>query len=137
MNISQIRSALVKAFTDGAFFAPDKVAWENVAFTPPTAAAWSAVHFLPSQPDVATLGTGGLDEVNGLIQIDLNYPTGKGTKDVDDKADAIRSLFTAGARFAYSDVEVVIRSAGRSPGAVVNGFWRVSVSVFFYSHITR
>lgn len=137
MSISTARSALVKAFVDGAFFAQEDTAYENMAFTPRAAQPWCKVSFVPAQPVVSTLGSGGSDRLDGFIQFDLNYPLNCGTKQVDDKAEALRNTFTAGARFSYSGQEVIIASCGRSQGREVGGFYRVSVTVIFYAHVIR
>lgn len=137
MSFSNIRSALAQAFVNGAFFDADKIAWENVPFVPPNDVAWCAFHFVPSQPDVATLGDAGRDEVTGFVQLDLNYPSGLGDKDAADKFDALRNVFTAGAKFSYNGVEAVIRSCGRSNGRIVNNCYRVPVTIAFYSQINR
>lgn len=136
-GITDVKSALVKKFVDGAFFANDKVAWENKAFIPPSTGPWASVFFVPNSPRVITLGPGGRDEVNGFLQIDLNYPPGAGDQEMQAKATALEQAYKAGSRLAFSDLEVIIQSAGRSPGRVVNSFWRVSVTVSFYSHYNR
>lgn len=138
MSFSKVESALVKAFTDGAFFPVENVGFENISFNPPVSGApWACVWFVPSSPTVATLGAGGADLLQGYLQIDLYYPLNAGRKPANDKADALRLLFTAGARFAYSGQEVVVANCGRSQGRVESGFWKVVVKVEFYAHITR
>lgn len=137
MSVPKIRSALVQAFIAGAFFDSSKVQWENKQFTPPADAPWASVFFLPNNPSVATLGPDGTDEVDGFLQVDLNYPPDTGTADIDAKYDAMRLVFPAGARFTYSGTEVIIKSCGRSQGRVVGSFYRVSATIMFYSHINR
>lgn len=137
MSITKIRSGLVKVFTDGAFFDATKVAFENVAFTPPPSAPWASVFFLPNQPSVATLGAGGQDQVTGVMQIDLNYPTNSGEADILAKFEAIKNAFTVGVRPIYQGQEVSIRSCGRSQGRVVGNFYRISITVMFYAQINR
>jgi hypothetical protein len=137
MSLSKVRSALVKAFTDGAFIATEKVAFENMAFETPASGAWASFHFIPNTPEVATLGAGGRDECRGFVQVDLNFPTGSGDKAAGDMADTIKNVFKAGARFAYSGQEVIIRSVGRSQGRVVNNFYRVSITINFYAQLIR
>jgi len=137
MSDSKINSALIQAFVAGAFFAQDKTQWENAAFTPPTAEPWAAVYFVPSQPVVATLGQGGMDRHDGFFQIDINFPANTGTKQCSDKADSIQNAFTVGKGVSYSGQEVKIVSCGRSQGRIVNGFYRVSLTVVYYAHVTR
>lgn len=138
MSIHKVKSALVKGFTDANLVSVERVAWENKAFTPPADGFWASVFFLPAaDTPVATLGPTGRDEASGVLQIDLNYPTGNGDKDAGEMADSVRALFKAGSRFPFSGIEVIVSSSGRSPGRVVGNYWRVSVSVYFYSHINR
>lgn len=138
MSASKCRDALVSAFMAGdQFFAQENVSFENVAFTPRPAQPWAALFFVPSQPIVATLGAGGTNRLDGFFQVDLNFPLNTGTKQISDKATAIENTFTAGARFVNSSQVVIIASCGRSQGREVNGFFKVSVTAYFYAHIPR
>ncbi len=138
MSLAKINSALVQAFNVGAFFSEANTQFENVMFLPPTnGTPWAALYFVPSQPTVATLGNGGTDRIDGFFQIDLNYSLNKGTSAANAKADAIRNAFTAGNRFTYSGQEVICSSCGRSQGRNVNGFYRVTITAFFYAYVIR
>ncbi len=83
MSLTKASSALTQAFVTGAFFTQAKVAWPNKSFTPPASGPWAAIHFIPTQPVVATCGIGGDDEVDGIFQVDLNYPPNSGTAAID------------------------------------------------------
>lgn len=137
MSIAKVRSALVQAWVDGAFFPQAQVAYENFPFEPPKDKPWASVYFMPVQPIVATLGAGGKDEQRGFLQIDLNYPVGSGEKDVAAKADAIRDTFKAGYAFSYSGQEARVVSCGRSGGRVVDNYYKVSITIQFYAQIVR
>lgn len=137
MSIAKVRSALVQAFVTGSFFNQTEVAYENKKFDPPKDKPWAAFFFVPIQPVVFTLGTGGYDEQRGFVQIDLNYPTDDGEKDVAAKADAIRDAFKAGFQFSYSGQEVRIVSCGRSQGRSINNYYRVSITIQFLAFIVR
>ncbi len=136
-DISDVRSAIVKRFIDEEFFDEAHLSFENVAYEPPSGEAWAKIYFMPTDPIVATLGDEGQDRVDGLVQIDLNFPLNQGTADIGEMATRIRNLFTVGSRPAYCGQEVVIKACGRSQGREVNGFYRISVSVYFYAHINR
>ncbi len=136
-SITVVRAALFKAFLDAEIFDPSKIAFENVAFTPPNKTPWCSLFFVPTQPTVGTLGPEGTDRLNGFVQIDLNYPLNSGTAEIEEKADYIEKLFTAGFRPAYSEQEVVVRSCGRSQGRIVNGFYKISMTVYFYADVKR
>lgn len=136
MSVSNVRAALIQAFTNGAFFAQENIAFENMAFTP-GALPWAKITFSPIQPVVATLGQGGTDDQSGYLQIDLNYPQGTGEADIMAKADAIRNAFPAGSSCAYSGQVVTVANCGRSQGRISNGYYRISVTINFYARIPR
>lgn len=137
MNQAKVKSALITAYKNGGFFSDANTRWENSTFTPPNATPWAAVSYIPAQPDVATLGDDGEDEVRGIFQIDLNYPVNSGTQASEQKADSIAQLFKAGERFTYSGQQVVIRSCGRSASYVADSWWRTNISVSFYARMNR
>lgn len=137
MSQQNVKRALLEGFDAGAFFARTETQYENIAFDPPADKPWCALWFLPAQPGVASLGAGGTDNAPGIFQVDLNYALNGGDKEIGDKADAIRNVFKAGSRFAYSGTEVIIRSCGRSQGRVVGSYFRVVVTIAFYAHVNR
>ncbi len=139
MSLAAIRSAAIKPFKDGSFFdAAAKVAWENKNFdSSKVTDPWAAVFLLPIPRHVATLGADGRDQQDGIMQIDLNYPTDSGTAALDAKYIAIAAVYKAGAHFTYSGQEITILSCALSPGRVVNGFYRASISINFYAQIAR
>lgn len=137
MSVGRIEGALQKAYRDGDFFPVDKTAFENSAFNPPTNEPWAAVFFLPNLPNVSSLGEYGFDEIDGVFQIDLNYPLNQGTGAAREKADQFPIVFTPGQRFYFDNQEVLITSCGRSSGRPVDGWWKVVVSVQWYAQMRR
>lgn len=138
MSLADARNALAQGFTDGNFFPPADVAWENVTFAPRTGdKPWAKFTFVPTQPFPDTLGQGGLDRVDGFVQIDLNYPIGDGDSAAMDMYVEIAARFKAGARFTSNGQTVVIVSCGRSQGREFSGFYRISVTINFYAQIQR
>ena len=100
MSMALARNALAQAFTDGGFFPAQDVAWENVTFSPRSGnKPWARFTFVPTQPFPASLGQGGLDQVDGFAQVDLNDPIGDGDAPAMAKFVAIAAVFKAGARF--------------------------------------
>lgn len=137
MSFSNVKLALINAYIGGNFFDEAHTAYQNKKFTPPTGEPWAQVTFVPAQPTVATLGLGGRDRITGFLQIDLNYLTDTGEQAADAMFNRLRNLFTVGSRFVYGGDEVVIRSCGCSQGRIVNNYYKVSVTVYFYSDIQR
>jgi len=136
MSEAKINSALVQATIDAALGVP--CVYENEPpYTPQQGVRWMRCHNLPAGTDTASLGIGGLDEHLGLLQLDFNDAPGAGVAWLLGRADAVRSFFVAGRRFEYDGQVVVIRRSDRSPIRPVDGWSRVSVSVFYSSHSTR
>lgn len=137
MSMFNVRAALVQAFVDGNFFPANAIAFENKKFNPPAGKPWAKLTFVPVQPVVATLGLEGRDRIQGFMQVDLNYLEDIGEAAILAKFEELRNTFTVGKRFAYDTDEVVIQSCGRSQGRIVNNYYRISVTVYFYSDIKR
>ena len=136
---SSVRSALVQAFIDlkTAQGWDYEIITENRPKTPDGKSIYMGLTYLPNIPTVQTLGDGGEDDLNGLMQIDIYVPNGKGEKQALDIVDALRSYFTAGRRFSYSGQEVVIENCGRTEGFISNNLFRIPVSVIWYSRLIR
>jgi hypothetical protein len=132
-HITEVRTALVQGFMDAVFVAPDHLAQENVKFVPPEGETWIKLTFVPVQPVVATLGSTGSDRVDGFLQADVNTPEGEGEAAAGALVDSIRDRFYAGSHWGSA----TIKSCGRSQGRNVNNFYRVSVSIMFYSQLKR
>lgn len=98
---------------------------------------WLQLFNLRAESSPVTLGDAGEDNHPGVLQIDINYPKGKGTGDVLSKADEFASFFTAGKSLLYNTQEVKVLSSSLSPGRYVGGYYRVSLSINYYARTTR
>ncbi len=135
-HISSIDSALHKGVVDCDLGLPTAVA--NSPFDkPPGGAPWAAVHVLPNPTRPATLGDGGEDAHDGIMQIDLNYAPGTGRAEVLSKAGEVASFFKAGTRLQHGGVTVTVASCSRSRGREVDGWYRVSMTVAWYARTPR
>lgn len=135
MSISTVQSALLTSAATALGAIPTE--HENVKFTPPTNAKWAKVSFLPAIPAVETLGSAGLDRADGVLQIDLNYPLTTGNSAARADYEAIRAVFPAGSRHTNTGQVVTITQSGRSQGRIVDNYYRVSISIFWYALIPR
>ena len=132
----KIDSALIQAFTDGAF----GLSWasENRAFTPTAGTAWAELFVIPNQPSVASLGDDGYDLHDGILQINLNYPADTGAGAAKAKATAIRDYFYAGRSVLYSGQYVEVVSCGRDrAGRSVDSWYQIVVTVFWRAWTNR
>lgn len=135
MSLDNVQRALIGAVSTQLGAIP--TAYENEKFTKPSDAKWAEVFFLPNVPSVETLGADGEDRTDGLVQINMNYPVGTGGAAARNDFESIRAAFPAGARPAYNGQEAVILSCGRSSGRVVDGWYRVSITISWYALIPR
>lgn len=133
---SKLTAALMQGVVDCALDMP--LAVENAKFEKPSdGSPWAAAHILYNQPSVATLGAEGEDAHDGIVQIDLNYPLGKGEAAVRAKADQVTSFFRAGRRLPYQGVYATVASCGRSRGREVDGWYRVSMTITWFARVPR
>lgn len=113
-------------------------AFENQKFTKPdTATPWAAVWYIPNTPSAVTAGAFGQDEATGIFQIDLNYPLYSGTQAQRLMVDKISNSFPSGYDLVYNGFWVRPRAVGRTEGREVDGWWRVSITVTWYSRLNR
>lgn len=80
-----------------------------------------------------TLGLNGDDNHNGFCQIDISVKSGIGSGLVLKLASKIKNFYRAGLGVGL----VVVASSSVSPGREVGGWYRVSVTVYYYSRIAR
>lgn len=135
MSLATIRSALNESWLEGAFGLP--TAYENVPFEPTPGTPYASLYVVPSKPDVATMGQGGLDEHDGFMQVDLYYPTGQGDMPAVTKADEIYSYYFAGRTLAYQGQRVRVQITERSQGRVENGWYRLTMTIYYRAYIAR
>jgi hypothetical protein len=135
VSLNHVQRAIIGAVSTSLGAIP--AAYENEKFTKPSDAKWAEVFFMPNDPSVETLGAEGQDLTDGIVQINLNYPVGTGGAAARSDFENIRASFPAGARPAYNGQEAVILSCGRSPGRVVDGWYRVSITISWYALIPR
>jgi hypothetical protein len=135
MSLSTVETALITAAE--AKLTGVSTSYANAKFTPPAGAKWASIHFLPNRPEVETLGAAGEDMVTGILQIDMNYPQGTGTSAARTDFETIRSGFSAGTRLTSSTQVVTVVNCGKSQGRLVDEWYRVSSTIYWYALIPR
>lgn len=137
MSLEKVQQALINQFqtTFGTTWA-NRLSWENIAFTPPAAQAWMFFYFMPASERIATLGPTGKDQVDGLVQIDVNYPVGVGESDIRKTINALRTCFKPGG-LLYEGQGVTILSRSRAGGMESNGFYKVPFTIRWRAQIPR
>jgi len=98
---------------------------------------WCHVHNVRSESTPVTLGDQGEDNHPGFMQIDINYPKGKGSGDLLVKADEIALAFPSGRALTYNGQEVKVLSTTLGPGRYVGGYYRISLTINYYARTQR
>ena len=98
---------------------------------------WLNVHNRRGKSTPVTLGDSGEDNHPGFLQIDVNYPQNKGTKQILEKVDEFTEFFTAGKGLLYTVQMVHVVSSTVSPGRDVGGYYRVSITIVYYARTFR
>lgn len=134
MSIVAVRKALevrLKALSPAL-----ATAWENEAFNPPGASTpYQRVSLLPARPDNPEQG-GGFYREQGILQISLCYPRGKGTKAAGDRAEALRAHFPRALSLTADGVVVTIENTPAvAPHLIDADRYVVPVSVRWFANI--
>lgn len=113
------------------------VQYENSPFEKPSASPWAAVWYFPSVSEGVTAGPNGYDELRGFFQVDINIPLNTGTAPSKELVNKVMQGFPSGYALMYNGGWVKPTSVSRSPGREIDGWWRVSVTVYWYSRLQR
>ena len=107
------------------------IAWPNIEYAPTGGTTYLRPSFLPADTLQSGLGVTGLDETNGIYQVDVVYKANSGRTTV---ADAVADHFKRGTVASYNGVNVRVRSVSIAP-AIFEGAWHfVPVSVSFQTY---
>lgn len=128
-----IEKALLDSAVAQALLQNLPIEMPNFDIEKPTAGLWLKARVAPNTSEPVTLGLQGEDDHTGFLQIDVNCPRNTGSGLVSTVAGNIRDAYRAG----LSIPPVVVKSATVSPGRDVGGFYRVSITVVYYSRIAR
>lgn len=135
MSLKDVHTALRAAVVSA--LGSISTAYENVPFVPTANTKWAQVFFLPNDPSVSTLGAGGTDAVDGIVQITVNYPEGTGDDGPDNDTETMRGLFYAGRYLTSGSQTVKIVACGRGEGQLKDGWFSVPITITWQAWITR
>ena len=138
MSAENVQQALIKLFQDAfpVWIAEQRIAWENVAFKPVQGKPWMYFRYMPVDERIGTLGPGGYDTAEGMVQIDVNYPDGAGEAASRQTINDLRNCFRP-QTVAYAQQGVTILSRSRAGGRSANGFYLIPFTVRWRAQITR
>lgn len=133
-NVVDLEKALLTGVVGCALGMP--VALENAPFDKPSG-PWAATFIIANQPSPRTLGDGGEDEHDGILQIDVNYPRLSGRAATLAMVGQITSYFYAGRALVYGATTVRVSSCGKPRSREVDGWYRTSLTIEWYARIAR
>lgn len=137
----KVRAALVEKALEVLTSAPLLTPTENIISEnmprPEVSDTWYQLWFKPGAPRVFTLGSGGLDELTGVLLVNGHIPLDEGNAKGLEVAGTMRTVFTAGLRLIFEGQGVEVLNCGVNLGRIVDTWYRADVSITFRAHLTR
>lgn len=110
----------------------------NLPFEKPAGGApWVRVTVISNEPSVATLGKGGSDETDGILQIDLNFPLFEGVAAAALEAKQISLSLYPGRVLAYGTACVHLAGFANPRSTEVAGYYRHTLTINWFARLTR
>ena len=110
------------------------VAWANIPFTPVSGTLYIRPHVLPNNTAQAAAGSTGIDRHEGIYQVDVLAPAGRGKKEATEMADLVANHFARGTTLAYNGTNVRLGSVSRTSGEVDEDRFVINVSIEYFTH---
>ena len=108
---------------------------ENTRFKVVTNVPWARSTLLPAETNIVTLGVTGYDELNGLYQVDLFYPSDSGFTAANTMADTVMGAFTKGTQLTGTGINVEIDKSWRESGRTFDTFYNIPVLVSWRGYV--
>ena len=135
MTMIKMDGALIQAYIDLGLGL--STAYENDHFKPPANADWAQISIVPAGSAAFTLGVNGEDLHTGFMQIDFNVKPGSGRAQLMTYAQAIRDEYVIGKGYTLDDQSVRVTGADRSSIRPVDGWTRISMTIYFEATTIR
>jgi hypothetical protein len=135
VSLASVKAALTTKAVNTLGTIP--VAGENLPFSEPAESKFARIHFSPGPTSVATLGSSGLNKIDGYLQVDLCYPIGSGDKVASDDFETFYTAFKAGLKLTSSNQVVTIVSCSCSPGIRDGKNFSIYITIRWWAFIPR
>jgi hypothetical protein len=107
----------------------------NEDYSPIAERPYQECYVMFAAPGNPTMGDGFYQEI-GVLQINLQYPTGAGSLDAATRAALVRTVFKRGASFVSGGITVHIDKTPEIPVGTVEGDrWKVVIRAPFHADI--
>jgi len=137
MTIVNIYQGLIQGVVD-ANLSGYEIEWPNASFTTPNDAIWLRANILDMGDLPVTLGTSGLNEVSGVMQVDVFCPKlTNAYLDAINAVSEIKTVLKTGEKLAYNSQYIRINSAPCRPSEVEDAWYRWIITVNYTAYLTR
>lgn len=110
------------------------IAYENDAnFTPQRGVPYLRSWHIPGNSIVSSIGINGIIRHQGIFQVDCCYEIGTGFGPAYAKVDQILALFKKGTALVNNGQRVVITISNAGTGSSEDGWYRIPVSIEYFS----
>jgi hypothetical protein len=107
----------------------------NEEYAPVAGRPYQEVYVMFATPANPTMGDGFYQEL-GVLQVNLQYPTGVGSAEATERAELIRQTFKRGSSFSADGITVQIDKTPEASSGIVDGDrWKVVVRAPFHADI--
>lgn len=129
---TDVSAGLDKHLNDMAGKPP--IAWPNDAYTP----VKDTLYARPINLQGNTFAETENDRTNGVYQIDIFAPSGKGKKEAMDMADVIADRFKQDTEITYNSQTVRIQTCSlTNTGNTSEGFYQIMIEAQYYCFSAR
>ena len=109
------------------------IAWENTQFTPVKDQPWARPTVMNGPSSTVNITNGNILRP-GIYQVDLFYPSGKGTKDLMNKLDELFTLFKDSPYLTVGETTVIVRSISITKKSIDTIWVTASLKIIFESY---
>jgi hypothetical protein len=136
-NYLEIEQTIISSFINGSF----NYETELSGLPPATNFNISGLHLMVSHVNAdtnpVTLGTSGMDESVGYMQVDFKYPQQKGHIVPLTAADIVASAYPVGRQIAGATVVVTVSKTTLSPRMSIGGLIQYSLTIYYKTRNNR
>lgn len=135
----EIDPCLVTAFLAALPDAVNATKYENgPVFDPMGKDIWFELTSLQNPSDAKELGTGGSDEITGVLQVDIFTPLNTSTAAANLAVKNLNLFFAIGKPISYNSTVLKITRCGKSGASGEDqGYYKTIVSIFWKTRINR
>lgn len=135
MSITNITAAIAQEILEQTL--PYPIQWPNASTETPNDTVWLRITFLDFPDEPVTFGSNGYNRCNGLMQVDVFSPKGKGRFEANAAVDAVKGFFKTGAVLEYNNQKVCIDSASVKPSTDEPDWYGMLILINFTAYIAR